>query len=402
MGVSHEVDLPVTWGSDESIAWKTEVPPYGNSSPVVSGGRVYLTSSVKREGKAGQLRTVLAYDFASGAPLWETEVLAAPGEQLHRVNTAAAPTPATDGERLYVYFGSDLAALDLDGNVLWRQTIDAGYRDNSRYGASTSPVLTNEAVVILQDREYADTEDPGWIAAYGKEDGRELWRHEWNDTCCTYSTPVVVDRGAGEELIVALSRWVQGRDARTGELLWSADYEINQLVSSPVIDGELLIVAGGAHGVRQIKGFRLTGVGRETAVEELWSTKRMVPETASPVVYDGLFFSISTQGVMTCRELLDGKLVWRERLQQRGNHGSLVAGDGKVYAVSGWGFTAVIAASREYQLLAENVLPDFEEGRAVASPAIAEGALLLRSENHLYKIVGGSGSSDGVAGSPGP
>ena len=91
-------------------------------------------------------------------------------KSLHRVNTSAAPTPVTDGERLYVYFGSDLAALDLDGNVLWQQTIDPKYQEYSRYGASSSPVLTEEAVVILQDREYADTEDSGWLAAYSKVD----------------------------------------------------------------------------------------------------------------------------------------------------------------------------------------------------------------------------------------
>ncbi len=390
MGLSEDTDLPVTWGGADSIAWKAEVPKYGNSSPIVSGGRVYLTSSIKEKGESTHARTVLAYDFADGALLWSTEVLGAPKEELHRVNTSAAPTPVTDGERLYVYFGSDLAALDLDGNVLWQQTIDPKYQEYSRYGASSSPVLTEDAVVILQDREYADTEDSGWLAAYSKMDGRQLWRHEWFDTCCTYSTPVLVDRGAGEELIVALSRWVQGRDARTGEVLWRADYVINQLVSSPVIDGDLMIVAGGAHGVRQIKGFRLTGAGRETVLEELWATKRMVPETASPVLYNGLFFSMTNRGVVTCRAPLDGRMLWQERTKQPGTHGSLVAGDGKVYAVSSWGRGSVIAATDEFQLLASNRLPDFEEGWAVASPAIADGALLVRGENFLYKIVGGS------------
>lgn len=384
MGLSTDSPLPVTWSGDGTgVRWKTAVEGEGNSTPIVTGGRVFLTSAHREKG--GAVRRVQGFDLETGEFLWQTDVLKGPGERTHALNTIVGATPVSDGESLFVYLGSTLAALDLDGNVLWNREIDPEYQEYSRYGAASSPVLTGDAVIVLQDREYAGTPEMGWLAAFSKKDGSPLWRVEWDDTCCTYSTPVVIDRGAGEEILVALTRVVRSFDPATGEVLWEHGYVINQLVSSPVLEGDLLIVAGGAHNVRSVNAIRLSGAGSATTTETLWSKKGLVPETASPVLYNGLLFSITNKGVLACRDSETGEELWKKRLDQRGNHPSIVAGDGKIYVPSSYGSISVVAAAPEFELLAENRLePGF--GRANASPAIADGTLVIRGEGHLYRI----------------
>lgn len=389
IGLTSETGLPVSWSEDDgSVLWKVEVSGKGNSTPIISGGRVFLTSTVEKDGGEGEAslqRVVMALDFETGELLWQTEVFAARQEKLHRLSTSAAPSPVTDGEHVYVYFGSAIAALDLEGNIAWQQEIEPEYARFSRYGAASSPVLTEDAVIIVQDREYSkfEADDIGWIGAYSRSDGHELWRTEWDDTCCSYTTPLVVDRGAGEEIIVVQSAYVASYAAGTGERLWHQEYEINQIVSGPVIDGDLLVVTGGAHNVKSSHGIRLTGAGKDTTREVVWSGRRMVPETSSAVLYEGLVYSVTIKGVMLCRDALTGEIVWQQRLDQRGNHGALVAGDGKIYVGQGYGKTSVVAAGREFELLSQNQLG---ESLSTASPVVAGGSILLRSQGHLYRV----------------
>lgn len=387
MGLSTDTNLPVSWSDGSpAILWKTEIPGRGNSTPIVSGGRVFVTTAIpeaKSEPPRNHSRMVYGLDFESGEILWTTDLLYGPKEKTHRLNTVATATPATDGEKLFVYFGSTLAALDFDGEVVWKHEIDPAYALYSRYGAASSPVLTQDAVIVLQDRE--SNGDVGWLAAFSKEDGSELWRVEWDGICCTYSTPLVVDRGSGEEILVAMSLVVKSFDAATGNELWEADYVIHQLVQGPVVEGDLMIVAGGAHSVRSVNGFRLTGSGKETRVEELWTGLGVVPETSSPVLYNDLFFTVSGKGILVCRDPQTGEILWKRRLQQRSNHPSLVAGDGKIYIASGDGTTSVVAAKPQFELLSTNHL-EGDNGKAIASPAIADGTIVLRSERYLYRI----------------
>jgi len=387
LGVSSEEDLPISWSNTgPSVLWKAEVPGMGNSSPIVSGNQVVLTSAYPVDGPGKELwRVVLAYDREVGEELWETKIFSGPREHVHRQNTQAAPTAVADGEHYFAYFGSELVKLDRRGAIVWQETIDPSFAEFSHYGAASSPVLTNDAVIVTQDRERPSTPDLGWIAAYDKETGQRLWRSEWNDTCCSYSTPLVVERGGQSEIIFAHSGFVRGYDASNGETLWTAEYPIGQLVSSPMIDGDLLGVSGGAHRTRYTRFFRLVGSGKQTHAEVLWESPRYAPQVSSPVLYNGLVFSVTNKGIMACVDATTGRLWWKRRLKRGHNPVSLVAGDGKVYVVAETGWTKVVKATQAFRPLAENNL---DEPMSNASPAIVDGSLLIRTRQHLFRIRG--------------
>lgn len=384
LGVSPATDLPVEWGKD-SIRWKAPLPGRGNSSPIVSDGRVFITTAYPDEAsEAGRhWRAVLAFDLRTGAQLWETRIASKVVERRHRINSVAAPTPATDGKQVFVFFGSVLAALTPDGAVNWTREVDPEYVRYSRYGAASSLALTERAVIVFADREYGYTEDLGWLGAFDKLTGEQLWRNEWDHTCCAYSTPVVIDRGAGEEILVAHSGRVAGYDAATGERMWEHLVPIQQNVSGPVYEGDWIGLAGGADHVRHSRGIRLTGLGHDTTTEVLWDRNQLIPQVSTPLLYNGIMFTVTDKGVMAALEPETGNELWRTRLDQTGSRAALIGGDGKVYVWSEYGKLAVVAAAPELRILAQNELP---EPGTNATPAIAGGCLLLRGKEHLYCI----------------
>ncbi|MCP4662575.1 MAG: PQQ-binding-like beta-propeller repeat protein [bacterium] len=384
MGLSSEQGLPETWSAESSnIKWRVAIPGSGNSSPIVSRGRVFLTTAVKDPDGGSQVdRVCLAVDFETGEILWHTPVATAPAETRHRLNTTAGPTPATDGELVFAYFGAVLAALDMDGRIVWKNEVDPDYAKYSRYAAASSPTLTADAVIVIQDREYADTEDLGWLAAFEKKTGRQIWRRDWNETCCSYSSPLIVEQVSGPRLLFAHSGSVEEYDISSGETLWSHDVRLNQMVSSIVADEDLLCVAGGAHHVRGAACWRLSGTGKDTEVEVLWESGHGAPETASPILYDGKFFMVTNKGILSCLDPVSGERLWRKRLPQSGYHVSPVAGDGKVYVSNARGLTTVVAVKPKLRVIAENTL----DRGGTASPAIAGGSLLIRTKTHLVRI----------------
>jgi outer membrane protein assembly factor BamB len=389
-GISAELQLPVTWSTDSSnVRWQVAIPGAGNSSPIVSGGRVFLTtaSGDADDASAQQERNllrrlVLGLDFATGKVLWQTEILAdVPGPK-HWMNTHAAPTPVTDGKHLFVYFGSVLASLDLDGNLAWQTEVEPGYNRHTRYGAASSPVLSGQAIILTRDLETEGDQDVGWLAAFDKASGAELWRQEWSDTCCSYSTPILVRRTSGTELLFAHSGKVSGYDAGTGEPLWSHAYPMTQVVPSPVIENDVLCVTGGGNRMRGTTCLRLTGEGPETRVESLWQISRHAAKTSSPILTGGMLFVAAENGVLTNYDAVTGEVFWQQRLANRNLRSSLVAGDGKVYVTDSGGLTSVVAAAPTFELLAENRLDD---GRN-SSAAIAGGCLLIRTASRLFCI----------------
>jgi outer membrane protein assembly factor BamB len=413
-GVSDRSALPTRWSATTAnVRWRTELPGLGNSSAVAAGNRIYLTTAYRSDAvpesdgpedmpdpldehlgdeeqvadeepservRPDRQRAVLGLDRETGELLWHRRLFAAPPESKHRHNSFAAPTPVTDGESVVVYFGSTLAKLDPDGEVIWQHEIDPDYAKYSRYGAASSPVFSADAILVLQDKEFADSEEAGWLAAFDRETGERLWRTEWEHTCCSYTTPLVVDRGAGEEILVAHSGALTSYSASTGEPLWSYEVEILQMVGTPVLHGDLLLVAGGAYNVKGTFALQLVGSGTETTVKQVWSSRHFAPQNASPVVYRDQLFTVTDQGIMASYRVRTGELLWNHRLGHMHNRASLVAGDGKVYVSSTGGTVVVVAAEETFQLLAEN---DFDEPGTNASPAIVDGCLLVRTRAHL-------------------
>lgn len=388
-GVSAQVGLPLVWSEDsENLVWKVAIPGTGNSSPIVSHGRVFLTTATD----AGERveRWVLALDLDTGEQLWQTSIGATDKSKRHRYNTYAAPTPATDGRLVFAHFGDLLACLDREGRILWTRQLDEQYAEYAHYGSASSPVLTATAVIVAHDRETTD-KPYGWLGAFDKQNGNELWKVEWTDKCCSYTTPLVRSRGDSEEVILTASGALISYDAMTGEQLWSHPLRINQPVASAVTDGDFLAVFSGAHNVRFGAVLKLVGEGKETQTEELWQTNQMIPQTASPVLYDGKLYTVVELGHMVCYDLATGTRLWRRRLPEAGAYrSSLVAGDGKIYALASSGMTVVIAAGHEFQQLATNPLA--EGGNS--SPALAENSILIRTATKLHRFSGEGGPAD--------
>lgn len=391
LGIAPDGPLPERWSANSpNIRWRARVPGSGSSSPIVSRDRVFLTTTYESPDdgwsesmNASRLqRVVLAYDLQSGEKLWETSVYEGPVGKKHWTNTHATPTPVTDGERIVVSFDGHLAALDLDGEVLWRREVDPDYLLYSQYGASSSPVLAGQAIVLLQDREFGKSPDPGWIAAFDKESGDELWRDEWSHTCCSYSTPLVVDRAGRLEVWSQTAGEASAYDARSGEKLWQVEISSTQTVPSIVRQGDLLSAPGGMH-TRGIEMFRLPEGDRAATPELLWSSNQNVPEISSPVLYRGRIFTVAKNGMMVIREALTGEVVGRRRLPHGEYRPSLVAGDGKVYASTEEGLTVVIdAEASPPSVIARNRLG----GGSGASPAIAGASLMFRTKRELVRI----------------
>ena len=398
LGVSAASDLPLEWSDAETdTRWSVALQGLGNSSPIVALGTVYLTEA-RRENPGEEPRRfsrwLLAIDGESGEVKWEKRIMTTDAEPKHRENTFSSPTPAADRQGVYTYFGAHLARVLHTGDVDWLVEVDPDYAGSSRYGAASSPVLAADVVVVLQDREWGYRQRPshvGWIAAFDRDDGALRWKHEWTGQegpCCTYTTPLVLRSGGRERLIVAYSWILREYDPQTGEILWSYEYTdggwaINQLASSPVFEDDLLVVSGGAHAVKSTQAFSFVASDPGSKPRLLWGHEQAVPETSSPLLMDGILYTVTDNRTMSAYDGPTGRLHWRQRLPPNGKYqSSLVGGPGRVYAAAADG-VAVIEAGNEFKLLANNVSNGVMTN---ASLAVGAKCLLLRMQTSLRCI----------------
>ncbi len=332
------------------------------------------------EAQLGMQRVVLCVDMKSGSLLWERPVFIAPAERKHADATYATPTPATDGHYIVASFGVGVACLDFDGRILW-QKWDQDYVRNTRYGAAGSPLLTDDLAIVVQESEQF-SKRPTWIAAFDKQTGLPRWRIEPENVRECFTTPLLYRDAGGAQLIIASWGNVASYDIESGKFLWMERVPTQQLVASMARSGELLCIGGGTWGPNATIMMRLFNSNGRTDANTLWQSDKDTPWDCSPVIYDGKLFTISDTGKITCYDALTGEVFWNERLKGSRYLSSLVAGDGKVYACNTKGLTTVIAAAAPFKIIAENDL----NGRCYASPAIADGCILLRIADYLYCI----------------
>ena len=321
-------------------------------------------------------RAVVCLDLESGELVWERPVFSAPPEQKWPRGTYATPTPATDGKQVFAYFGAGLASLDLDGRLLWVQRFPE-YSRYTRYGAATSPVLTEDSVIVVQESEMHQGGPPSWVAAFDKQSGQPRWRISPVEAHDSYGTPLLLRSGAGTRLLTATWHLLVAYDGDTGERLWSFDHPMEELVASVARSDDLVALTGGVSGERSLMVMRL----KDQTAETLWKTKKGVATISSPVLYNGMLFTITEEGFMICYEAESGTVLWKQRLDGQ-YFSSLVAGDGKVYASNLEGSTTVVAADSEFKAISVNDL----DGAIYASPAVSGGCLLIRTDRYLYCI----------------
>lgn len=380
-GLSAAKNVPIEWSAEKSVAWKVEVPGSGWSSPVLAGGRLYLTVAVSGADNTEPTLHAICLDASNGQTLWDTEVFR-PGASeygiAHKKNSPASSTPIVTSDRLYVHFGHmGTAALDLSGKVVWRQN-DLKYMPV--HGNGGSPILIDGALVFNCDGQS----DP-FVAALDAKTGELRWKTSRNSLAkkqFSFSTPLAITVDGATQIVSAGSGFVAGYDPREGREVWRVSYgEGYSVVPRPVFAHGLVFVAS---GFEQPDLYAISPDGAEGDVTEThvaWTHHKGVPHTASMlVVGDELYFA-SDAGIATCADARTGEVHWSERLGG-GFSASPVAAEGRIYFQNETGIGYVVKAVRQFELLATNDLGE----RTLASYALSDGALFIRSETHLWKI----------------
>lgn len=371
-GISRETNLPVKWDASAGVRWKTPLPGPGHSSPVIWGNRVFLTA-YNQEKK--QL-LALALDKTTGKVLWERVVEAARIEEYHPTNAPASPTPVTDGKLLFVYFGSSgLTAFDFNGNKVWENRF--GPFPNE-WGSASSPILYNDMLIL-----NVDTDGEDFLLAVNKQTGRNLWKTSRTGVNRSWPTPVVWNGAGRDEIVVSGSGRVKAYDPKDGSELWSVDGLTRWVTPTPVVGHGMIFVASNGPGGNVIMAIKPGGRGNVTSSHVAWRYDKSAPYSSSPVIVGDYLYSVKNGGIMTCLNAKTGEVAWQERLPARGEYyASLLAADGKIYALSEDGEAAVVAAKPTYELLSFNKLGE----RTMATPSIADGRLFIRSDDNLYCI----------------
>jgi outer membrane protein assembly factor BamB len=407
-GVGDGVAAPVEWDVDsgEGVLWSAAIPGLGNSSPIVWGDRVFITTAVA-EGAEQTIRTgltgagdpvdervehrwlVLAFDKGSGEKLWETEVgRAVPITKRHFKATQANSTPATDGKHLVVVFPTaGLACLGLDGEVHWKHELgglNAGaFNDPGiEWGFASSPFIYGSLVI-----QQVDIHGGQYLAAWDLETGREVWRTE-RSVAPSWATPNILPGPDGDELVVNGST-IHGYDPATGKELWSLGPNSELVIATPVIGQGMAFVSAGYPPIKPIyvlhpglRGDHLVDpvVGDESLV---WSNGIGGAYMPTPLLYRGVFYVVHHSGRLVAYDALTGAALYKQRFSKGGTFtGSPIAVNGRIYAGTEEGRLYVLKAGAEYEELAVN-----DTGEPLmATPAVSAGVLFLRTPSRLIAV----------------
>ena len=404
-GVAADATLPITWSRTENVAWRTETPGVGWSSPIVWKNTIFLTSVVRRDsGEApkpglyfGGERPapsdehrwiVVALDFASGRILWQQEAhRGVPLQSRHLKNSYASETPTTDGERVYALFGNvGLFAYSMDGTPAWRRPAPARATRNG-WGTAASPVLHDGRLYVLDENE-----EQASLAAIDARTGTDVWRVE-RPRETNWATPFVWRHSQRTEIVVSATSGVQSYDLN-GRVLWTLRGMSSIAIPTPFESGGLLYVASGYVGdqlrpVYAIKpgasGDISLGKDETSNAFVAWTLPQAGPYNPSPIVYDGIYYTLLDRGLLTAHDARTGAEVYgRQRIDPAGVgfSASPWAAGGRLYLLNEDGDTYVIRAGPKFEVLAKNSLGEM----AMASPAIAGGSLIVRTASALYRI----------------
>ena len=398
-GVAPSSDPPLTWdeAGGKNIRWKTEIPGRGHSTPIVWGDRIFLTTAIQvgdampprpstAPGNHDNLPVThrhrfaaLAVDRANGKILWQKTLREAlPHEQGHYTGSLASNSPVTDGEHVYVFFGSfGLYCLDLDGRLIWKAEFGPMHSLHG-HGEGSSPALYNDTLIVNWDHE-----GQSFIVALNKRTGQERWRVERNEVT-SWASPIIVEHDGKPQVIVSGTSRVRGYDLANGKVLWECGGLSSNIVASPVsADG--MVFAGSSYDKRALLAIRLDGATGDITNSDrvAWRRIRGTPYVPSPLLYDGgLYFLTHYQGILSRVDARTGQdQPGAFRLDGIKNvYSSPVAAAGRIYVTDLDGTTLVIQGGVAPRRLAINHLAE----PIGASAAIAGRQLFLRGKNHLY------------------
>ncbi len=403
-GISAEKNLPEEWSGTKNIQWKTAIAGRGHSSPIVWGTKIFLTTAIEGaivlgaqaarhviDGKdfvhpdsigADRKHTfkVICLDRDTGKILWEqTAFEGTPYDNRHRKSSFASSTPATDGERVYAFFGSEgLYAYDFNGRIVWKA--DLGKMGTFGMGTGTSPVLHENLVIVQCDYELGER---SFIIAMDKRTGKQIWRTP-RKVQVGWATPLLVQTAKRAELITSGTEAVIAYDPATGKELWRSKGLESNSIPSPVATRDLVIISAG-YPAKVAYAVRLGGSGDLSAPSNVvWSYAKGTAYVPSPILYSDNLYLMTDKGILTCLDARTGEVRYEGgRVPVPATFtASPVAFDGKLLLTSEDGDTFVLRAGPKHEVIRTNSVGE----PVYASPAISDGQIFIRGEKNLYCI----------------
>ena len=372
-GHSSETGLPIEWSETKNVAWKVPVSGRGWSSPVVAGGRVWLTSATNVQ-RDTSLR-LMAFEVETGKPALDVEVFRVRGSDLlNPKNSHASPTPIVEGDRVYVHFGAQgTAAVSTAGTVLWKTRLQY----ESQHGNGGSPELAGDLLVI-----NCDGFDQAFVAALDKNTGKVRWRRDRREPHSqAYSTPLAIRVGDRAQVVSVGAFTASSYDVQTGKEIWRVSYADGfSNVPRPVYGAGLVFIATGFNQP-SLLAVRPDGTGDVTRSHVAWTLSRGAPLTPSPIAVGDALYLVSDNGIASCLDARTGGVRWQQRLGHAYS-ASPVFADGRLYFMDEEGRTTVLAPGTNATPLAVNAL----DGGTLASMAVSGRAFFIRTVTHLYRI----------------
>lgn len=387
-GISKATGLPVTWSTTDNIAWKTDIPGEGWSSPIVWNDHIFLTTSTE-EGKNCH---VIAIDRKTGKILWNKFVFTQPANLFrHEMNSYATPTPVTDGKFVYAVFaGGSFVALDFEGNIQW---INSDLKFYSQHGMGTSPILYGDLLILAVDQSSRDEPkglgwqtpwDRGYLLALDKKTGKERWKGMREMSRLGHSTPVIMQVNGKDQIISPAGNVLQGFNPADGKLIWTVSNPGEPCVPSVAIGDGLVYTT--IRTSSPILAVRPDGQGDCTATHIAWQQSGNSPMISSFLYIKPCLYSGTDGGYFCCLDANTGEVYWRLRLRTGALNPSPIYADGKIYVLSDQGVTSVLKPSadpkQEPEILAKNELGE----RCNASIAISGKQFFIRTDSRLWCI----------------
>jgi len=415
-GVSSETNVPTEWNVDKNIKWKTPIEGRGHSQPIVWGAKVFLTTDIEGdvvpEAKAVEHKEngqpfihpdsvganrkhsfkVICIDRNTGKILWEkTAYTGTVYDDRHRKGGYAAPTPATDGNRVYAWFGGEgdgLYCYDLNGELAWKAAV--GKIASYGMGPGASPVI-HENLVILQCDE--DEGKNSFIVGIDKKTGKEVWKTP-RKVQASWSTPLIVRSGQRAELITSGNELIISYDPKTGKELWTAQGHGSNAIGTPLAGHGMVFVYAG-FPVKKTFAIKLGGSGDVTSSNVAWQYDKGTAYVPSSILYNDYLYLMSDRGILTCLDAKTGKVIYEGgRIPVPATFtASPVAFDGKLLLTSEDGDTYIIKAGPKHEVIATNSVNE----PVYASPAISDGMIFIRAASNLYCIAAGKPANSKVA-----
>ena len=374
-GVTSDRGAPLHWSPKQNVAWKAHLPGAGSSNPIVWGNRVFVTAS---EGPRHDELHLVCLTLDTGKLLWDLRLWGTSPTLYHATKSSmASPSPVTDGEHVYAFYGTgDVFCVDLDGRLQWQRSLSGEYGPfENRFAASSSPLLVEDLLVVQCDHYGAS-----YVVAVDKRTGANRWKADRPDAWLSWSSPQLATdtKRSRTELIIAGSERIDAYEPQTGSKLWTLGGLTRECIPTPVVAQNMIFAVSGPRGTSY--AIEPGGRGNLDRSHAKWMSTRGTPFVPSAIVVGDYYYLVDDRGIGTCLDARTGKQLWRKRFG--GNvTASPVSAEGRIYFVNEDGSTLVI----------EGGLPAFEElarneiGEPVyASPAIAAGRLLIRTVENLW------------------